>query len=123
MAARSTKLDPTAKVHVDEAINGWLDDIIGPAILDDAKARVPKKSGRLHDSLIHEVQNKVLRVGSRDVNYAQAIEMGMPPFIIVPNGKKALFWPGAEHPVPYVNHPGWQPQPYLRPALFQRRTP
>lgn len=122
MAARGARIDPSASAHVDDAISDWLDTTIGPAILEDAKALVPKKSGRLHDSLIHEVQDQVLRVGSRDVNYAQAIEMGMPPFVIVPNGKKALFWPGADHPVKYVNHPGWQPQPYLRPALYQRRT-
>lgn len=123
MAARGTRLDPSAKAHVDEAINAWLDDAIGPAIRDDAKAIVPKQSGRLQESLVSEVQNKVLRVGSTNVNYCQAIEMGLPPMTIFPKHKKALFWPGADHPVGKVNLPARQAQPFLRPALFQRRTP
>jgi len=121
MAARATRIDPAATQHVDEAINAWLDDIIGPAIRDDAKAIVQKKSGRLANSLNSEVQNKVLRVGSTDVTYSVDVEMGTMPHLILPNGKKALSWPGAEHPVAYVNHPGTRPYPYLRPALFKRR--
>jgi hypothetical protein len=123
MAARGARIDPSAQAHLDEAINDWLGDAIGPAIRDDAKAAAPKRTGRLAESLISEVQNKVLRVGSRDCNYSTDVEMGTMPHLIFPNSKKALFWPGADHPVAYVNHPGTRPQPYLRPALFQRRTP
>jgi hypothetical protein len=108
---------------VDEAIGDWLGDVIGPAIRDDAKAIVHKKSGRLANSLVSEVQGKVLRVGSTDVDYSVPLEMGAMPHVILPVNKKALSWPGAAHPVAYVNHPGNRPFPYLRPALFQRRTP
>jgi hypothetical protein len=48
--------------------------------------------------------------------------MGTSPHLILPRNKKALHWPGADHPVARVNHPGTAPNPYLRPALFQRRT-
>ncbi len=123
MAARGTRLDPSARAHVDEAINAWLGETIGPAIRDDAVQYVHKRTGRLASSLISEVQNKVLRVGSTDCNYSTDVEMGTMPHFIFPNSKKALFWPGAAHPVAYVNHPGTRPYPYLRPALFQRRTP
>lgn len=123
MAARATRIDPSGRTHVDAAINRWMEEEIGAAILMDAQYLVPKKSGRLHDSLRAEVHSKVLRVGSLDVNYCQAIEMGLPPFTIFPKHKRALFWPGAAHPVGKVNHPGIEPQPFLRPALLQRRTP
>lgn len=122
MAARGARIDPSASANVDDAISDWLGDVIGPAIRDDAKALVHKKSGRLANSLIAEVQDKVLRVGSTDCNYSVDVEMGTMPHFIVPNTKQALFWPGAAHPVKYVNHPGTKPEPYLRPALFQRRT-
>ncbi len=122
MAARM-RIDPSARAHLDEAINDWLGDTIGPAIRDDAKAACPKDTGRLAESLISEVHDKVLRVGSRDVNYATDVEMGTAPHVILPRNKKALFWPGAAHPVGRVNHPGTAPRPYLRPALLQRRTP
>lgn len=123
MAARGARIDPSARTHVDAAINDWLDDVIGARILTDAKAMVPKQSGRLNDSLRSEVHDKVLRVGSLDVNYCQAIEMGLPPMTIFPKHKKALFWEGAAHPVGKVNIPAREAQPFLRPALFQRRTP
>lgn len=122
MAARGVRIDPSASAHVDEAISDWLADI-GDRILADAKAFVPVDTGRLQASLTSEVQGKTLRVGSRDVNYATDVEMGTAPHVITPRNKKALYWPGAAHPVAYVNHPGTRAQPYLRPALFQRRTP
>ena len=123
MAARAVRIDPSARRHVDAAIDRWLEHTIGKAILDDAQLLVPKKTSRLHDSLRAEVHSKVLRVGSLDVNYCQAIEMGLPPMTIFPKHKQALYWPGADHPVKKVNLPARAPQPFLRPALFQRRTP
>lgn len=123
MAARAMRIDPSAREHVDAAIDRWLEHTIGKAILDDAQLAVPKKTSRLHDSLRAEVHGKVLRVGSLDVNYCQAIEMGLPPMTIYPKHKQALYWPGADHPVKKVNLPARPAQPFLRPALFQRRTP
>jgi hypothetical protein len=108
---------------VDAAINDWLENTIGAAILADARKFVPKKTGRLDESLRAEVHDKVLRVGSLDVNYCAAIEMGLPPMTIFPKNKQALYWPGAAHPVKKVNLPARAPQPFLRPALFQRRSP
>ncbi|WP_326642873.1 hypothetical protein OG884_05775 [Streptosporangium sp. NBC_01755] len=50
-------------------------------------------------------------------NYGAAVEFGSDPHVIRARNKKALFWPGAEHPVKQVNHPGSAPQPYMRPAF------
>jgi hypothetical protein len=35
---------------------------------------------------------------------------------------RALFWSGAPHPVQVVHHPGTIEQPFMRPALYQRRS-
>lgn len=123
MARSGVRIDPTARAHVDAAINDWMQDVIGDAILFDAKDFVPKRTSRLHDSLRAECHDKVLRVGSLDCNYATDVEMGTAPHVILPRNKKALSWPDADHPVARVNHPGTAANPYLRPALFQRRTP
>jgi hypothetical protein len=123
MAPSGVRIDPSARTHVDAAINDWLGNVIGRDILGDAQNFVPKRSGRLHDSLRAEVQDKVLRVGSLDCNYATDVEMGTAPHVILPRNKKALSWPDADHPVARVNHPGTAAMPYLRPSLFQRRTP
>jgi hypothetical protein len=123
MARSGVRIDPSARTHVNAAINDWLEHTIGDRILADAQHLVPKRTGRLRDSLRAEVHNKVLRVGSLDVNYATDVEMGTSAHVIKPRFKRALFWEGADHPVAKVNHPGTRPYPYLRPALFQRRTP
>ncbi|MFI5687899.1 hypothetical protein [Streptomyces sp. NPDC051636] len=122
MARSRMRIDPSSRAHVDAAIGDWLEHVIGRDILTDARNLVPKRSGRLAESLRAEVQGKVLRVGSLDCNYAVDVEMGTGPHVILPRNKKALSWPDADHPVARVNHPGTKPSPYLRPALFQRRT-
>jgi len=68
------------------------------------------------------------RVGSRlmsrfvgvvkSVHYAMHLEMGTRAGgTIRPVNKKALYWPGAAHPVAKVEHKGMAARPYLRPAL------
>jgi hypothetical protein len=57
--------------------------------------------------------------GSFAVNYALGLEQGTGPHVIFPRTKKALFWPGADHPVRFVNHPGTRPYPFLVPSAEQ----
>ncbi len=60
--------------------------------------------------------------GSFAVKYALWVEQGTGPHMIgpiYPRRKKALFWPGADHPVRSVGafmHPGSRAYPYLVPA-------
>lgn len=87
----------------------------------DAERAVPVKTGKLRASIYHEVNGATARVGVRNVPYWSTVEYGSGPHIIRPSVKKALYWPGARHPVAYVNHPGTPAQPFLRPALYKRR--
>ena len=48
-------------------------------------------------------------------NYAAVVERGARPRTIVPRRKKALSWPGANHPVRSVNWPGFRGR-----FMFQR---
>jgi len=57
--------------------------------------------------------------GSYSVKYARWVEEGTQPHVILPKTKKALFWPGADHPVRMVNHPGTKARPYLVPTAQQ----
>ncbi|QVJ03061.1 HK97 gp10 family phage protein [Nocardiopsis eucommiae] len=45
------------------------------------------------------------------------VERGTRPHVIRPRVKKALFWPGAAHPVGKVNHPGTKATHNLAEAL------
>lgn len=116
------RLDASADAHFTEAAHAFL-HTLGDAIRDDAHDLVAKKSHRLADSLTHEVEALTVYVGSTDVDYSTYVELGTRPHEIRPRTKKALYWPGAQHPVAKVDHPGTQPQPYLRPALLQPRWP
>lgn len=49
---------------------------LGQRIEDTARALVPVDTGRLRNSLHHEVKNFTLRVGSRDVEYSAYVEYG-----------------------------------------------
>lgn len=82
-----------------------------------AKQICPRKTSRLARSITSEVSKNRVVIGS-NVEYAPMVEMGTRPHTITPKNKKALFWPGAGHPVKVVNHPGTRPQPFLRPALI-----
>lgn len=116
----TVRIDPSAQAHVDAAVERMLGNL-GEDILADARRFVPVDSGRLRESLDSQVVNRVLRVGSRDVKYSVYVELGTAPHVILPKTKKALYWPGADHPVARVNHPGTRPSPYLRPALLTPR--
>lgn len=85
---------------------------------------VPVDTGRLKGSIGWEVnragKDVIAKIGT-NVAYAKPVEFGTAPHIIRPRNKRALYWPGAEHPVAFVNHPGTKGKPYLRPALEKMR--
>lgn len=87
----------------------------------DAKRFAAVDTGLMRSRIYHEVNDLTLRVGVRNVEYWMTVEFGSGPHVITPRNKKALYWPGARHPVARVNHPGTPVQPFLRPALMRRR--
>jgi HK97 gp10 family phage protein len=97
----------------------------GDDIAKVAKSLAPVDTGRLRSSI------RAIGSGGRltfkvtigtDVEYAADVEYGTAPHVIYPKDKKALFWPGAAHPVAKVNHPGTRAQPFMRPAIAQAET-
>ncbi|MER7814544.1 hypothetical protein [Streptomyces sp. NPDC096153] len=108
------------EAHLPPFIDDLMDDL-AELVLADAKEFCPKgETGDLAESLRHEVNDGIFRVGS-DLPRAEWVENGTPPHVIRPRNAKALFWPGAEHPYGQVNHPGTKAQPFLRPALWIKR--
>ncbi|MGI3198439.1 HK97-gp10 family putative phage morphogenesis protein [Streptomyces sp. GLT-R25] len=89
-------------------------------VQNEARRRAPVDTGRLRSSIVSRAEGHGRQVGyviGTNVNYASAVEYGTAPHVIKPKYKKALFWPGANHPVAKVNLPGTRPQPFMRPAL------
>lgn len=85
-----------------------------------AKQLCPVDTGRLRSSIVHRIDGagrvSGITVGT-NVSYAADVEYGTAPHVITPKNKRALYWPGAAHPVAKVNHPGTRPRPFMRPAL------
>lgn len=112
--------NPAWPREVDAAASRYLRDL-AVEIETDAERMVAVKTGKLRAGIYHEVNGLEARIGVRDVDYWATVEFGSGPHIIRPVNAKALSWPGATHPVAYVNHPGTPAQPFLRPALYRSR--
>lgn len=100
------------------------------AIQRGAKKRVAVDTGRLRSSITIEPYNNGLTmdVGTK-VKYAAAVEYGTGLFgpekraiEIRPKKKKALFWPGAKHPVKKVVIKGMRARPFLFPAFEAEKS-
>ncbi|MFE0079178.1 HK97-gp10 family putative phage morphogenesis protein [[Kitasatospora] papulosa] len=108
------------------ALGGMSDDVkraVGRTRIDvqnEARRRAPVDTGRLRSSIVSREESSGRAVGytvGTNVNYAEDVENGTAPHVIVPKNGKALYWPGARHPVAKVNHPGTRAQPFMRPAI------
>ena len=92
----------------------------GVDVQNKARELCPVDTSRLRSSIVHRIDGSGRTTGvtvGSNVVYAAAIEYGLDKFDIFPKNKKALFWPGAAHPVKVVHHPGIEAQPFMRPAL------
>ncbi|MFE1515693.1 HK97-gp10 family putative phage morphogenesis protein [[Kitasatospora] papulosa] len=108
------------------ALGGMSDDVKRAVdrtrtdVQNEARRRAPVDTGRLRSSIVSRAEGSGRTVGyvvGTNVNYAAAVEYGTAPHVIKPTNKKALYWPGARHPVGKVNHPGTRAQPFMRPAV------
>lgn len=70
----------------------------------------------LHSGVDREGSRLILYL-SHGVEYGGLLEKGTPPHVIRPVKKKALYWPGAPHPVWKVHHPGTKPYAIVGPTL------
>lgn len=89
----------------------------------------PTDHGRLAGSFRMEPAGDLSYRISTNVHYALHVHEGTGihgpdkrPYEILPKNKRALFWPGARHPVRRVLHPGIKGNPYVTRA-FDKTTP
>lgn len=94
-------------------------------LVQEVAAAAPLDTGALRASIHSEgakstgtgVEAEVV-TGAEVNEYAIPQHEGSAPHVIKPTTGKALMWPGAEHPVRQVNHPGNPATKYLeRPLL------
>jgi hypothetical protein len=118
-------IDQTEVNRLIKVIGSNCADILNSAALDvlsEAQRNVPVKTGELKKSgKVKKAYPKDLKAvvsfGDDKVGYAAMVEYGTGPHAITPKNKQALYWPGADHPVKYVWHPGTAAKPFLQPAV------
>ncbi|MEU9198853.1 HK97 gp10 family phage protein [Streptomyces sp. NPDC048332] len=107
-------------------LGGMSDDVktavdrTGTDVQNEARRRAPVDNGRLRSSIVSRAESSGRQVGyvvGSNVVYAATVEFGRPEMDIFPKNKKALYWPGAAHPVAKVHSPEIKARPYLRPAI------
>jgi len=90
-------------------------------ILAEMEALVPVKTGKLRRSLSIKVESSKVIIGPNETQapYAGYVEFGTRPHEILPKkGKYLVFTVGGKKVfATKVNHPGTQPQPYVKPAF------
>ncbi|MER7213212.1 HK97 gp10 family phage protein [Streptosporangium sp. NPDC000239] len=97
---------------------------VGHDTVAGAQALVLVDTGNLKNSIGADFDEDGLGfTAGPTANYGADVEYGTAAHVIVPRDAKALWWPGAEHPVKRVRHPGTAPQPYMRPAFEQATAP
>ena len=93
-------------------------------VQNQGMANAPVVTGTLRRSITSNVSGaggSITGIVGTSVPYARFVHEGTGPHVIVPVSRKALFWPGARHPVKRVNHPGSKANPFLKRALAQRK--
>jgi hypothetical protein len=76
------------------------------------KGNVPWRTGFLVQSFRAQISGLVL-TWFPTASYAPYVEFGTKPHVITAKNAKALYWPGAAHPVKSVNHPGTKPNDFM----------
>lgn len=72
-----------------------------------------RRSGRMWQSIRPENITNTKAMVATDAPYAAPHQFGSRAHVISARVKKALFWPGAKHPVKSVKHPGLPPRPFF----------
>ena len=114
-------MDPMWEQRVDAAVDRNAVGPLADAIADDAGDGAAIDTGALSESYGTEKPRQGVRLVGSSLDYADHVEFGTDPHEIRPRTKRALWWPGADHPVAKVNHPGTVAQPTLRPAAYKKR--
>lgn len=109
---------PVLKFQWQAAASEWAGRV-EPLVEEALRAAAPVRTGELRKSVRGEraVGSASATLTFAAVDYARFVIDGTAPHEIRPRNKKALFWPGAEHPVGLVHHPGTRANDFVARAL------
>lgn len=130
MATTSVKPNPVGLLRMHQRVQRVHDSVVD-SVFWDAKNGAAVDTGEMWGSI--HVSNVMSRINVWSSRFVSKVAVGTDHwrFVEYPtaaheirprNPGGALFWPGAPHPVQVVYHPGTHEQPFMRPALYQRRS-
>jgi HK97 gp10 family phage protein len=105
-----------------------LDDAVQKTALrvfKSARQRAPVDTGTLRSSLDFRQDAPGRYIVGTNVEYAKFVETGTSPHVIRADGDGYLKFPGRDgEPIfrKEVQHPGTEPNPFLRPALLEHKS-
>jgi hypothetical protein len=116
--------DRQAFLAIDEQVTQLTADLTR-AVAKEIRDAWPVRTGKSRRTIV-SYGNRIF-VGDADTQYWKTVEFGSRPHRIVPRTsgmgrgnrrKEALYWPGANHPVAAVDHPGTPEQAIIRRTLY-----
>jgi len=90
---------------------------LGPKVAECVRQEAPERTGALRESISWGVSGLTLEI-TEGVSYGLYVRMGTRPHLIFPRYARALWWPGLDHPVAYVHHPGTKKDDYAERGLM-----
>jgi len=122
--SNTVTMNPTGILQIQRRVDR-VQDAVTEAVAEDARDMAPIRTGELVESIRTVRLGDVCRVYVGTEHW-QFMEYGTSPHWIFPKEKQALAWPQrgrfpAGGPVSSVFHPGNEPFPFMRPAIYQRR--
>lgn len=118
LQAALKKFPEIAEKNLQKAVNASAAEIIKQAV----RPTVPFKTGNLVHSfgtIYGRLFANVAPDRSTPASYAIFVHEGTKPHMIFPKTAKALYWPGAAHPVKKVSHPGTKPNRFM-PRILEK---
>ncbi|GAA2860106.1 HK97-gp10 family putative phage morphogenesis protein [Nonomuraea rubra] len=107
-----------------EALTRTVVKKIGHDTVTLGQNKAPVDTGNLKNSIgVDPIDDWMGFEAGPTAAYGADVEYGTEPHEIKARNAGALFWEGAEHPVKSIQHPGTDPQPYMRPAFDQATEP
>ena len=112
------------------AISGIL-RVLASKVLANVIPHVPVRTGYLARHIVVKQKNPLrFDIMEEGVSYGRVQRLGTVKknYMIFPKTKKALYWVGLSHPIPFVGepitrrHPGIKPHPYNRQGLADSQS-
>ena len=113
MSDNLANLGQLSKDMIQSGLNKTAQDLIRNLMINS-----PVDHGLLKQWAITSQSDTEITIQSPAI-YAAAQNYGTEPYTIYPKNAKALFWPGADHPVKKVEHPGLTGKHFVEDSIEQ----